>query len=800
MNSKKESKSDLPEMLPVLATGDLVAFPTVMMSLYILDEKNKNAIFESEKTQSMILMVASNKRAGEKFKISELPKVGVVAQISKILNLNDGRLKVLLQGLQRVKILKYNTGRTFFSAQVDILESKVLKMTKEVESTVAEIRNKLQTMVELELLPEEILLVTEEIKDPAILADVVVAHYKLEVEYAQNLLEELDPLKRLKLTAKIIEDDFNNFIVAENIRTKAQDELAKGQRDYFLREQMKQIKQELGEEDFVSEDLAELKADLEKAKLPKHAKEEAGRQLKRLERMAMESSEYAMLRTYLEWLADLPWTKKSKEKFDLEEAQNILDEDHYGLKKPKDRILEFLSVRKLKKDSKGPILCFLGPPGVGKTSLGRSIAKALNRKFVRLSIGGVRDEAEIRGHRRTYVGALPGRIIQGIKDAGTSNPVFMLDELDKIGADYRGDPSAALLEILDPHQNKNFSDHYLNIAYDLSDCFFIATANTLDTIPDALFDRLEVISIPGYTTDEKLNISKNYLIPRQIEENGLAEQNISFSDQAILLLIERYTREAGVRSLEREIASVLRKLARSIVAGKKITQKITSEFISKELGPTKYDPEHMEKKDQVGLANGLAWTMNGGDIMPVEVSVAPGKGELNLTGQLGSVLQESAQAAVFFTRANSKKLGLDAKFNENKDIHIHLPEGATPKDGPSAGITLITALVSALSGRKVRSSVAMTGEITLRGQILPIGGLKEKALAALRYGIKKVIIPEQNLKDLEEIPKAQRKQIEFLPVKTVDEVLDIALESAKKKLAKSKSKKKIIKKAVIVGP
>ncbi len=793
--------ADLPTNIPVLAAGDLVAFPTVLMSLYIVDEKNKNAIQKATEQKNLILMVATNKQPGDRFKLTDLPKIGVAAKISKVFKLNDGRIKVLLQGVSRVKVHNYIAVKDYFSADVEYLESKTLKSTAEVKALVEAIRQKLQTLVELELLPEEMLLITEEIKDPAVLADVVIAHYKLDVTYAQNLLEELDPLKRLKLTAKLIEDDFNNFIVAENIRTKTQDELSKGQKDYFLREQLKQIRKELGEEDYVSEDIAEIRKALAKANLPKHARDESDRQLKRLERMSMESSEYGMLRTYLEWIADLPWAKTTKEKFDLKNAQKILDNDHYGLSKTKDRILEFLSVRKLKSDSKGPILCFVGPPGVGKTSLGKSIAAALNRSFVRLSIGGVRDEAEIRGHRRTYVGALPGRILQGIKDAGSSNPVFVLDELDKIGSDYRGDPSSALLEVLDPQQNKNFSDHYLNISYDLSDCFFIATANTLDTIPDALLDRLEVISIPGYTNTEKVQIAEKYLIPRQIKENGLEKQKIKFSKEATLSLIEDYTKESGVRGLEREIAAVCRKLAREIVGKKNIPNNISSKFVNDCLGPTKFQPDFYLKEDQVGLANGLAWTIYGGEIMPVEVSVAPGKGDLTLTGQLGNILQESAQAAVFYARANAKELGLADRFNEALDIHIHLPEGATPKDGPSAGVTLITGLVSAVAGRKVKSNVAMTGEITLRGNVLAIGGLKEKALAALRNGIKRIIIPADNLKDLAEIPTAQREEIEFIPVKTIHEVLKYSLEPLKKnsgsKLKKKTSGRKIVKKATI---
>ena len=733
MSSKKSKKKieESNEVVPVLAAGDLVAFPTVLMSLYIVDEKNKKAVLAAKESKGRLLMVATDKQPGENFKLEDLPRIGVVTEISRVLELSDGKLKVLLQGVARVNIHDYFSSEDYFTAEVSEIKEKSLRKTKKVQEMIDQIYDRLQTMVEMELLPEEILLVTEEIDDPASIADVIVAHYKLEVSYAQSILEELDPRKRLELTAKIIDDDFNSFIIAENIRSKTQTELSKGQKDYFLREQIKQIRKELGEDDYQNEDLAELNDSLKKAKLSKRAKEEADRQFKRLEKMPMESSEYGMIRTYLESMAELPWSKKTKEKFDFKKAQKVLERDHYGLRKVKDRIIEFLSVRKLKNNSKGPILCFVGPPGVGKTSLGRSIAEALNRNFVRFSIGGVRDEAEIRGHRRTYVGAMPGRIINGLKEAKSNNPVFLLDELDKIDSDFRGDPSAALLEVLDPEQNKEFSDHYLNVPFDLSDCMFIATANTLDTIPDALLDRLEIISITGYTADEKVKIADKYLIPRQLEQNGLKGKKISFDVKSVLCLIENYTKESGVRGLEREIGAVCRKLARAVVAKEKITKKITPKFIEACLGVSKYDPDYFIQEDKIGLANGLAWTIYGGEIMPVEVSVADGKGELTLTGQLGSVLQESAQAAVFFARANYKELGLKKRFNEDLDIHIHLPEGATPKDGPSAGVTIITGLVSALSDRKVRADIAMTGEITLRGKVLPIGGLKEKALAAL---------------------------------------------------------------------
>jgi ATP-dependent Lon protease len=539
-----------------------------------------------------------------------------------------------------------------------------------------------------------------------------------------------------------------------------------------------------------SEDLQAVRERLKALKLPKQASEEAFKQLKRLERMSPESSEFALLRTYLEWIADLPWHTKTTDQLDLKKAKQILDEDHFGLDKVKDRILEYLSVRALNPDSKGPILCFVGPPGVGKTSLGKSIARALGRSFNRMSLGGMRDEAEIRGHRRTYVGALPGRILQGLKQCATRNPVFVLDELDKVGADFRGDPASALLEVLDPHQNIDFTDHYLNVPFDLSNVLFLATANTIDTIPEPLIDRLEILSIPGYTSQEKHKIATKYIIPRQLKEAGLVGHKVQFTEDAVRLVVDRYTREAGVRSLEREIGALCRKLARDVAEKKKFARVIDEKRVAALLGPTKYDPEVAEHSEAVGLVRGLAWTALGGEVMPIEVSLAKGGGGLTLTGQLGSVMQESAQAALFYARANAGVLGLEPDFHSKYDIHVHVPSGAIPKDGPSAGITIATALVSALSGRKISKDVAMTGEMTLRGNILAVGGLREKALAALQHGITKVIIPYENIKDLEEVPEEQRKQIQFVPVKHVSEVLALALLGRERKAVAHRKKVK----------
>ncbi|MCB0336679.1 MAG: endopeptidase La, partial [Bdellovibrionales bacterium] len=689
-----------------------------------------------------------------------------------------GKRKVLLQGVSRGKVTSYDLSRSVMWAAIDIAEDKpvVTKEKESAENVVKRIHDNIRQLVEYEHLPEEMLLVVEDNEEPGELADIIIAHYRLSLAHAQALLEEFDPMVRLNQADKIVKEDLQQFLVSENIRDKATDELSKGQRDYFLREQLRAIQRELGEGEGVSEDLAELRTALEEAKLPPHAKEEADKQFTRLERMHPETSEYALLRTYLEWVADLPWSVTTKDRLSLKVAQEILDADHFGIKKAKERILEYLSVRKLKKDSKGPILCFVGPPGVGKTSLGRSIAKSLNRKFFRISLGGVRDEAEIRGHRRTYVGALPGRILQGLKEAGSKNPVCLLDEIDKVGHDFRGDPASALLEILDPEQNKDFRDHYLNINFDLSRCLFIATANTTDTIPDALLDRLEVMYLSGYTREEKAEIAKRYLVPRQLEQNGLKKQSLVMDDEALLFLVERYTRESGVRNLERAVGSLARKIARDFVETNKLPSKVDSEAIVRFLGPTQFDPEENETSPMVGLARGLAWTVVGGEVMPIEVSTAKGKGSFTLTGQLGDVMQESAQAALFYARANAKELGLQEGFNEKIDIHIHVPSGATPKDGPSAGITIAAALISALSNVKLASDVAMTGEITLRGNVLPVGGIKEKVLAAHRSGIKRVILPERNKKDLIDVSQDVQDEMEFFFVDHVQKLPPLVLD------------------------
>ncbi|WKZ57375.1 MAG: endopeptidase La [Bdellovibrionota bacterium] len=766
----------VPQDLPVVPAKDIVAFPSVVMSLYVGRPASVHAIERATSTNNLVFVVAQRNQEAESPGPQDLYSFGVVATVLRSLRLADGRVKVFLQGLARAEVKEYRELEQLLEARIHpVAPPKRRKSSAELEVLVNRIRENLQVLVEYEQVPEELLLVSADVSDPGALADVIVAHYHLEPARAQAVLEELDPIERLRIADAVVSDELNQFLVSEKIRDKTRDELEKGQRDFFLREQMKLIQKELGEGEGPVDDLLQLKETLTKAKLPDQARTEAMKQLKRLQHMSPESGDYSLLRTYLEWVVDLPWGQRSKDRLDLKRAQRVLDADHYGLDKVKERIIEYLSVRKLNSSSRGPILCFVGPPGVGKTSLGKSIAEALSRKFVRMSLGGMRDEAEIRGHRRTYVGAMPGRILQSLKQAGTCNPVFVLDELDKIGADFRGDPASALLEVLDPQQNSEFRDHYLGVPFDLSEVLFIATANTIDTIPDALLDRLEVIYLAGYTTDEKINIAQRFLIPRQLQENGLKEHDLQFDREAIRFLIERYTREAGVRGLERELGALMRKLARLVAENGKIPTKIRSADIRQKLGNTKFDPEDNDTRELAGLARGLAWTVHGGEIMPIEASVAKGNGQVHLTGQLGEVMQESAHAALFYARANAELLGLDPNFHSKLDIHIHVPSGATPKDGPSAGITIATALISALSHRKVSNEVAMTGEITLRGNVLPVGGLKEKALAALRYGIRKVIIPFENIKDLEDIPKEQRQQIRFIPTKHISEVLEIAL-------------------------
>lgn len=790
-----ENYIGLPDLLPILPSKEMVVFPGVMMSLFVARDLSLKAMEKALDGDKLVLVVAQENLNTDNPEAKDLYKIGTIANIVRTLQLPDGRFRVLVQGLGRAKLKKVTEVDGYLSADFDSLMAEApKKLTKDQRKLIKKVKDSLNAMVEFEVFPEELVVVTEGVEDAGVMADIILAHHKLNIDFAQKALCELDPIKRLKIVDNLLAEELNKFFIGEQIRAKAQGELEKGQREYYLREQLHQIQTELGEGTQQQEEIATLKRGLDKSKLPKEVSIEAIKQLRRLEKMSSESGDAALLRTYLEWIIDLPWNKQTKDRLDLKLAKKILDQDHYGLEKVKDRIIEYLGVRKLNKEIKGPILCLVGPPGVGKTSLGMSIAKALERKFYRMSLGGVRDEAEIRGHRRTYVGSLPGRVLQGLKQAGTRNPVFVLDELDKVGADFRGDPASALLEVLDPHQNKDFTDHYLDVPFDLSQVIFIATANTVDTIPDALLDRLEVISIPGYTTEEKISIAQKFLIPRQVKECGLLVKDIDFSRDGILALIEGYTREAGVRNLEREIGSLCRKVARKFAEGEKKKHLISAKIVEQLLGAVKYDPDSAKIEDAVGRVTGLAWTVHGGETMEIEALVAKGSGELILTGQLGDVMQESARAAFFYARANAELLGLDPTFHDKLDVHVHVPEGATPKDGPSAGTAIVVAIVSALSGRTVSKQVAMTGEVTLRGRVLAIGGLREKALAALRQGVKKIIIPHDNIKDLEEIPVDQRNQIKFVPVKHVSEVLQVALFPKEEKAVESvkavKTKKK----------
>ncbi|HDO21954.1 MAG TPA: endopeptidase La, partial [Nitrospirae bacterium] len=632
----------------------------------------------------------------------------------------------------------------------------------------------------------DVMVVIENLDEPGRLADLITSNLGLKTEQAQEILEIEHPVDRLKRVSDLLNHEIELLIVQQRIQSEARGEIDKTQREYFLREQLKAIQKELGDIDERSEEINEFRNKIEEAKMPEKVFREAEKQLSRLGKMHPDSAEAATVRTYLDWLVEIPWSKSTNDNLNIKSAKKVLNEDHFDLEKVKERILEYLSVRKLKSKMKGPILCFIGPPGVGKTSLGRSIARALGREFFRMSLGGVRDEAEIRGHRRTYVGALPGRIIQGIKQAGTNNPVFMLDEVDKIGMDFRGDPSSALLEVLDPEQNNSFVDHYLSVPFDLSKVMFITTGNIVDTIPGPLRDRMEIIYLSGYSTEEKMGIARKYLIPKQLEEHGITKKILNITDPALQCLISQYTRESGVRNLEREIANLCRKVARQIAEGKKKTFTITSKNISKFLGSPKFLPEEEIEKDEVGVATGLAWTETGGEIIYIEAILMKGRGNLTLTGQLGDVMKESAQAALSYIKSIAKSLGINEDMFSKHDIHIHVPAGAIPKDGPSAGITMAVAIASVLTGRKVNKNVAMTGEVTLRGRVLPIGGLKEKTLAAKRLGIKTVIIPKRNYKDLEDLPKYIRKKMEFVFAETMDDVLKTSLKGLKKKPYKKK--------------
>ena len=768
----------VPDILPVLPLKDVVLFPYVIVPLSISREKSIAAVDAALAEQRILLLAAQKDSSVEEPGPADLFGVGTAAAVMRMLKLPDGRIRLLVQGLSRVKI-------DSFLAESPSLRAKVTRIpepetaqppNEETEALVRSVKEALEKTVSLgKQISPEVMLVAAGLEEPARLADLAASNLELKVDEAQKVLETVAAADRLRIVLEVLRREIRVLTVQQEITGAAKGEIDKSQREYFLRQQLKAIQQELGESDDLAEEIAGYRRAVTDRKIPDEAAQEIEKQIKRLERGSPDSAESAMTRTWLDWITGLPWVIASTDNLDLTRARRILDEDHYDLDKVKERIVEFLAVRKLAPESKGPILCFVGPPGVGKTSLGRSIARALDRKFARLSLGGVRDEAEIRGHRRTYVGALPGRIIQSLSQAGTSNPVFMLDEVDKLGADFRGDPSSALLEVLDPEQNKAFRDHYLGVNYDLSKVLFITTANILDTIQPAFLDRMEVLRLSGYTLEEKLHIARRHLIPKERAENGLATDGIDFTDAALRTIVDEYTREAGLRNLEREIAGCCRKVAVRAASGEKRRVNVTPALVKEFRGLPKFRTDEALRSDQVGAAMGLAWTAVGGDILIVEARAVRGKGNLQLTGQLGDVMKESAQAALTFARSRGEGLALAENYFETHDVHVHVPEGAIPKDGPSAGITMAAAMISAFSGRPVRRDLAMTGEITLRGDVLPIGGVKEKVLAARRAGLKTVLLPKENERDLEEVPAELKKDLRFVFVETVDDVLAAAL-------------------------
>ncbi len=786
----EEKEVQIPDNLPILPVRDIVVFPYMIIPLFVGREVSIKAIDYALSGNRMILLLTQKDLSIENPTTDDLYRVGTVGMVMRMLKLPDGRVKILVQGLAKARVKKFGKPDEFFSADIERIEEiKPHTLSIEEEAQIRTVKEQLDKAVSYgkTILPD-IMVVIENMDDPGRLADLVASNLGLKAEQAQEIIEIGDPVERLKKVSDILNREIELLIVQQKIQTEARGEIDKTQREYFLREQLKAIQKELGDIDERAEEVREFRKKIDEAKMPEKVLKEADKQLKRIEKMHPDSAEAATIRTYLDWLVELPWSKSTKDNLDIKLAKKVLNDDHYDLEKVKERILEYLSVRKLKEKMKGPILCFIGPPGVGKTSLGRSIARSLGREFVRMSLGGVRDEAEIRGHRRTYVGALPGRIIQGIKQAGTNNPVFMLDEIDKIGMDFRGDPSSALLEVLDPEQNFSFADHYLAVPFDLTNVMFITTGNLADTIPSPLRDRMEIIYLSGYTTEEKLGIARKYLLPKQLEEHGLTSKILETTDEALELLISQYTREAGVRNLEREIANLCRKVARRIAEGKDKEFKIEVKNLQSFLGVPKFLPEEEMEYDEVGVSTGLAWTESGGDIIYIEATTMMGKGSLTLTGQLGDVMKESAQAALSYVRSKATELGIKEDVFSKLDIHVHVPAGAIPKDGPSAGITIATALASVLTGMPVNKNIAMTGEVTLRGRVLPIGGLKEKTLAAKRMGIRKVIIPKRNKKDLEEIPKYIKKDMEFVYAETMDQVLKVALKNPKK--AEKKTKKR----------
>ncbi len=781
----------IPELLPILPLFDAALFPKMVLPLVVMQGESVRLVDEAMAQNRIIGLVVSRKpEEGSKPDRSDLASIGTSALILKMAKTQDNRTQLLVQGLHRFKIKSWENSRPYLRARIQVLEEDETK-GKETEALMSNLIGQFMRIVELSPgLPPEIGQMAKSIPEPGTLADMVASTINATPQEKQKVLELQNVKERLKEVTRLVNHQLSVLELGNKIQSQVKGDMDKSQKEYYLRQQLKAIKEELGEKDETQVEIEEYRAKIEEKNLPPEAHKEAERELDRLARMHPSSAEYTVASTYLDWITALPWHDSTPDNVDIKKAQKILDEDHYGLEKPKKRIIEYLAVRKLKPESKGPILCFAGPPGTGKTSLGQSIARALGRKFHRISLGGVRDEAEIRGHRRTYVGALPGRIIQGLRRAESNNPVFMLDEIDKVGSDFRGDPSSALLEVLDPEQNFSFSDHYLDVPFDLSKVMFITTANILDTIPPALRDRMEVLMLHGYTLDEKLKIAKRYLIPRQRDEHGLNAKQIKFSQGALKQIISGYTREAGLRNLEREIANICRGVASKIATGKAKSVTINLDDIHEYLGPIRFTSETKSRVSTPGVATGLAWTPTGGELLFIEATAMKGKKGLTLTGQLGDVMKESATAALSFIRSNAKKLNVDEDFFDSHDLHIHVPAGAIPKDGPSAGVTMLTALTSLLTGKTIHKDLAMTGEITLRGQVLPVGGIKEKVLAAHRAGIKEIILPDWNQKDLEDVPEKVKKEIRFHFVDKMRDVLELALDGRKRPTRKRQSQKR----------
>ncbi|MCB9528978.1 MAG: endopeptidase La [Myxococcales bacterium] len=768
-------------VLPLLPLRDIIVFPHMVVPLFVGREKSINSLEEAMSSGKDVLLAAQRMAKTNDPRPEDIFSVGTIGTIIQLLRLPDGTVKVLIEGKQRARIKRFVETGDVFRVEVEELVEQVDPQV-ELEALLRQVHETFETYVKLnKRIPPEMQVAVSSIDDPAKLADSIVAHLNLKLPDKQAILETHDPAARLEKLLELMQAEIEILQVEKKIRSRVKKQMEKNQKEYYLNEQMQAIQKELGERDEFKNELQELEDRIKNKRMSKEATIKARKELKKLKMMSPMSAEATVVRNYIDWIISLPWFDTSEDKQDLKSASDILDADHYGLKRPKERILEYLAVYGLVEKMQGPILCLVGPPGVGKTSLARSIARCTGREFVRLSLGGVRDEAEIRGHRRTYIGAMPGKIIQSLKKAGTNNPVMLLDEIDKMSTDFRGDPSSALLEVLDPEQNTTFNDHYLDLDYDLSQVMFITTANNRHQIPLPLQDRLEIIELSGYTEFEKLHIATRHLVPKQMERNGIAPAQIEWTDSAIQLLVNRYTRESGVRSLEREIASVCRKIAKDVIRGRdavpveRFRQKVTTKQVQKYLGAPRFTFGMSDAKDEVGLVNGLAYTSWGGNLLQTECSVVPGKGKLIITGQLGEVMQESARAAMSYVRSRAADLGLDPDFYQNLDIHMHFPEGAIPKDGPSAGVTMATALVSALCKLEVRHDVAMTGEITLRGRVLPIGGLKEKLLAARRGGIRTVLIPSENKKDIKEIPQRVRKSMQIVLVEHADAVLERAL-------------------------